>query len=196
MILCNKSYPQDHRLTDHEDEGLAVEVNFDFVKTLKLNEQKKTKRNERGILLDGIIAQKLTDRAAGCVRVDEIETYGELFDRLRLLFEDIETLHSLQKQRDLPLMGRHESLESFISRFMKIQDEIRYYIDNMNAQPSEINIHHEIETENSVKSFFRGLREEYEIRIQPQNLENSERSFQHGVGSRNMITRKKKISIT
>ena len=96
---------------------------------------------------------------------------------MRVLFGDREILHLLQKQRDLALMGRNEGLESFISRFMKIQDKIRHFIDNMNAQPSEINIRHEIETENSVKAFLRGLREEYEIRIQPQNPKNLNEAF-------------------
>ena len=111
--------------------------------------------------MDGIIAQKLTDRAAG----------------LRIFFGNRETLHSLQKQRDLALMGRNEGLESFISRFMKVQDKIRHFIYNMNAQPSEINIGHEIETENSVKAFLRGLREEFEIRIQPQNPKTLNEAF-------------------
>ena len=111
---------------------------------------KKTKRNEGGILLDGIISQKLTDRAAGCVRADGIESYGELLGRLRLLFGDRETLHTLQKQRDLALMGRTEGRGSFFSRFMKIQDKTRHFIDNMNIQLSEINLRHDIETENII----------------------------------------------
>ena len=108
--IAQSELQEDHRLTDDEDEDLAAEIEFDFVKTLKIvsefkgsgvenfiqliKQAKKTKRNEHRILLNGIIAQKLTDRAAGCVRVDGIETYGELFDRLRLLFGDRETLHS------------------------------------------------------------------------------------------------------
>lgn len=121
---------------------------------------KRISSDQLDLLLCSIIAQKLTRRTRGSVRVDVTPNFPSFFEKLRFLFGKSKNLSALEVQRDTCIQRPNESVDEFINRFLQIHDEIITTINSQDIGTTTICIQEDIYQQKAIEVFRRNVKSE------------------------------------
>lgn len=139
-----------------EFDGLNVESFIGHIQVAV----KRLAIDQHELLLCGIIAQKLTGRTKGTVRIDATPSFPQFFEKLRYLYGKAKNLSALEVQRDTCIQRYNENIDEFISRFLRIHDEIITTINSQNTGVMTICIQEELCQRKSIEIFRRNVKSE------------------------------------
>lgn len=156
-----------------EFDGLNVESFIGHIQVAS-----KTISDRPTLLFCGIIAQKLTGRAKGTVRIGATSNFPQLFEKLRHFFGKAQILYALEVQGDIYIQRHNESIDEFINHFLRIHDEIITTINLQTTGVATICIQEEFCQRKSIEIFRRNVKTEigdhlysFELNILNQSLE-------------------------
>lgn len=138
-----------------EFDGSNVETFIGYVQIAA----KQLVPDQQELLLYGIVAQKLLGRAKGTIRADAVRNLPQLFEKLRFLFGRALNLSALEVQRDTCIQRQHETVD-FITRFLKIHDEIIAAINSQSTGIASICIQEELYQQKAIEIFRRNVKTE------------------------------------
>jgi len=139
-----------------EFDGLNVEA---FIGHIQIA-VKRLAIDQHELLLCSIIAQKLTGRAKGTIRIDATTNFPQLFEKLRFLYGKAQNISALEVQRDTCIQRYNETVDEFINRFLRIHDEIITTINSQNTGVTTICIQEELCQRKSIEIFRRNVKTE------------------------------------
>ena len=88
-----------------------------FIKTVK---KAKTRCTQPNLLLDLIIAKKITDFAEKSIIFSQINSYEDLYDAFRQNFKSSNSILALKSKLESCKQGATESVQNFTLRFRQI----------------------------------------------------------------------------
>lgn len=121
---------------------------------------KRIPNDQLDLLLCSVIAQKLTGRTKGSVRLDVTPNFPSFFEKLRFLFGKAQNLSALEVQRDTCIQRPNESVDEFINRFLRIHDEIITTINSQDTGTTTICIQEDIYQQKAIEVFRRNIKSE------------------------------------
>lgn len=121
---------------------------------------KRISNDQLDLLLCSVIAQKLTGRTKGSVRLDVTPHFPSFFEKLRFLFGKAQNLSALEVQRDTCIQRPNESVDEFINRFLRIHDEIITAINSQDTGTTTICIQEDIYQQKAIEVFRRNIKSE------------------------------------
>jgi len=129
------------------------------------------------LLLCSIIAQKLTERAKGTIRIDATPNFLQLYEKLRFLFGKARNLSALEVQRDTCIQRFNETVDDFINRFLRIHDEIITTINSQGTGITTICIQEELYNQKAIEIFRRNIKSEIGDHLYSFELETLNQAF-------------------
>lgn len=121
---------------------------------------KRVEPDQHADLLCSIIAQKMTGRAKGAIRLDIISSFMQLYEKLRFLYGKAEHLTALEVQRDTCIQRHNETVDEFITRFVKIHDDIITTLNSQRIGITSICLREELYQERAIEAFRQNIKQE------------------------------------
>jgi len=116
--------------------------------------------DQHELLLCSIIAQKLTRKAKGTIRIDTTTNFPQIFEKLRFFYGKAQNIFALEVQRDTCIQRYNVIIDEFINRFLRIHDEIITTINSQNTGVTTICIQKELCQRKSVEIIRRNVKTE------------------------------------
>ena len=129
----------------------------DFIRTLK---RARTRCTQPDLLLDLVIAKKITGFAERAIRYIPINSYEDLFDALRQNLKQSNSILALKSKLESCKQGATETVQNFTLRFRQIINEINYVIQAQHTNPTERRIKIKLEEQEAVNRYLLNLRRE------------------------------------
>ena len=129
----------------------------DFIKTLK---RAKTRCMRPNLLLDLIIAKKITGFAERAIRYIIINSYPDLFETLRQNLKQSNLILAMKAKLESCKQGTTERIQNFTFRYRQITNEINYAIKSQHTNPIEKRIKIKLEKQEAVSRNLLNLKRE------------------------------------
>lgn len=176
QITENEQLIKNYKLALHlipEFDGTNVESFIEHVQAAV----KRLAPDQHELLLISIIAQKITGRAKGSVKLGTVPSFPQLYNKLRLLHGRAQNLSALEVQRDTCIQGNGETIDNFISRFSKIHDELIATINSQDAGLTRILVQEELCQQKSIEIFRRNVKGEISDHLYSRDLDTLNAAF-------------------
>ena len=134
----------------------------DFIKTVK---KAKTRCTQTNLLLDLIIAKKITGFAEKSIRYLQINSYEDLYDALRQNFKSSNSILALKSKLESCKQGATECVQHFTVRFRQIINEINYAVQAQHINPTERRLKIKLEEQEAVNRYLLNLKKEIGTQI-------------------------------
>lgn len=116
--------------------------------------------DQHELFLCGIVAQKLVGRAKHSIRTDTTPNFPQLYEKLRYLYGKARNLSALEVQRDTCIQRTNESIDEFINRFLRIQDDIIHTVNSQSTGIATICLQEQMYQQKAVEVFRRNVKTE------------------------------------
>lgn len=137
----------------------------DFIKTVK-RAQKRCSQPE--LLLDFILAEKITHQAEKCLRYTRIRDFDTLYETLRSNLKQTGSVSALRSKIDSCKQGPMETTQNFNMRFRQISNDLNYAVQASHSGPTKRHLAIEIEKEECLKKYLLNLRREIGLQVKAQ----------------------------
>ena len=134
----------------------------DFIKTVK---KAKDRFAQPNLLLDLIIAKKITGFAEKLIRYLQINSYEDLYDALRQNFKSSNSILALKSKLESCKQGATESVQNFSLRFRQIINEIKHAVQVQHVNPIERRLKITFEEQEAVNRYLLNLGKEISTQI-------------------------------
>ena len=134
----------------------------DFIKTVK---RARIRCEEPEILLDLILAKKITHVAEKAIRYMQINSYEDLYAALRQNLRQTSSLISLKSKLESCKQGLTETVQNFTTRFRQITNEINYLVQSQHVNPTKRRLKIELEEEEAVNRYLLNLKREIGMQV-------------------------------
>ena len=129
----------------------------DFIKTVK---RTKIHCTQPKLLLELVIAKRITGFAERVIRYIQINSYEDLFEALRQNLKQSNPLLALKSKLESCKQGATESVQNFTLRFRQIVNEINYAVQAQHINPIERRIKIKLEEQEAVNRYLLNLKRE------------------------------------
>ena len=135
----------------------------DFIRNVK---RARAHCSQPDLMLDYIIAEKITDQAKRSIRHTTIGSYGDLYEILRTKLAPINSIE-LCRSRLENCRQNNDSVQNYSMRFRQLLNELNYAIQAEHQRPSERSIAIKIEERTAIKRYIMNLRDEISTQVRP-----------------------------
>lgn len=137
----------------------------DFIKTVK-RAQKRCSQPE--LLLDYILAEKITQQAEKCIRYTQINDFETLYETLRSNLKQMGSVSALRSKLDSCKQGMTETIQNYNIRFRQVVNELKYAVQAAHSLPMKRRIAIDLEEEECLKKYLLNLRREIGLQVKAQ----------------------------
>jgi Zinc knuckle./Retrotransposon gag protein. len=137
----------------------------DFIKTIR---KARLQCNQPNLLLDFIIAEKITGNAEKAIRYTQIDSYEDLYETLRRNLTQVGSVSSLRSRLESCKQGLTETVQNFNVRFRQLVNELKYAVQAEHSGPMERRIAIGIEEKESLKRYMLNLKREIGLQVRAQ----------------------------
>ena len=134
----------------------------DFIKTVK---KAKTRRSQPNLLLDLIIAKKITGFAEKSIRYLQMNSYEDLYDALRQNLKSPNSILALKSKLESCKQGATECVQNFTVWFRQIINKINYTVQAQHVNPMERRLKIKLEEQEAVNRYLLNLKKEIGTQI-------------------------------
>ena len=136
----------------------------DFTRSVK----KARKRcSQPELLLDFIIAEKITQQAEKALRYIKIDDYETLYESLRSNLKQSNSVSALGSKLSSCKQGATETVQNFNVRYRQIVNEVKYAVQAAYKGPTRRRVALELEEEECLKKYLLNLRWELGWQVKP-----------------------------
>ena len=132
---------------------------------IKSVEKAKVQCLQPGLLLDFIIAQKITLSKKNTIRFININSYDDLYDALRQNLKQKNSILALKSKVESCKQGMTETVQNFITRYRQILNEINYATQAQYQNPTERRIKIKMEEQEAINRYLLNLKREIRLQI-------------------------------
>ena len=136
----------------------------DFISSVK---RAKCRCSQKDLLLDFIIAEKITDQAKRAIRFTSIRTYEELLEALRQNVGIISSVELSRSRLEGVKQAPTESVQNFNLRFRQQFNELNYAIQNEHSNSTMRRLALQVEEKSGIKKYIMNLKEDIGTQVRP-----------------------------
>ena len=125
----------------------------------------KTRCTQPNLLLDLIIAKKITGFAEKSIRYLQINLYEDLYDALRQNLKSSNSILALKSKLESWKQGGTECVQNFTVRFRQIINETNYAVQPQHVNPMERRLKIKLEEQEAVNRYLLNLKKEIGTQI-------------------------------
>ena len=137
----------------------------DFIKTIK---KARAQCSQPNLLLDFIIAEKITGNAERAIRYTQIDGYEDLYETLRRNLVQTGSVSSIRSRLENCRQGLTETIQNFNVRFRQLVNELKYAVQAEHTGPMERRLAIGIEEKESLKRYMLNLKREIGLQVKAQ----------------------------
>ena len=131
---------------------------------IKIVSRMKTQCSQPQLLLDFIIAEKITGNAEKAIRYTSINTFSELYEARRQSLKQTGSILSIKSKMESCKQGINESVQNFSLRFKQILNESNYAVQS-SSDDSERKLRLKIEEKEAISRYMLNLKREVGIQV-------------------------------
>lgn len=133
----------------------------DFIKIVT---RTKSQCSQPQLLLDFILAEKITGNADKAIRYTPINTFNDLYEALRQNLKQTGSILSIKSKMESCKQGPNETIQNFSLRFKQILNELNYAVQ-ASSEGTERQLRLEIEEKESINRYMLNLKREIGIQV-------------------------------
>ena len=135
---------------------------------IKTIEKVRERCSQPELLLDYIIAEKITGQAEKGMRYTNIGRYAQLYSALRTNLINTGSVSALRSRLESCRQGPMETVPKFNNRYRQITNELKYAIQGEHTNILEGTISIQIEKKESLKRYMLNLKREIVLQVKAQ----------------------------
>ena len=151
-------------LTGHDNIGVE-----DFIRSV---ERAQAKRSQPDLILDFILAEKITQNAERAIRYLEIKSFSKLYDALRKNLNLTGSVSALRSKLESCRQGYTETVQNFNGRSRKAVNKLKYTVQSEHSNSAQRRTVFPIEEKESLKRYMLNLRREIGPQVKAQKPRN------------------------
>ena len=136
----------------------------DFISSVK---RAKGRCLQKDLLLDFIIAEKITDQAKRAIQFTSIRTYEELFEALHQNVGIISSVELSRSRLEGVKQAPAESVQNFNLRFRQQFNELNYAVQNEHSNSTMRRLALQVEEKSAIKKYIMNLKEDIGTQVRP-----------------------------
>ena len=150
----------------------------DFIRSVK---KARRRCSQPELLLDFIIAEKITQQAEKALRYIKIDDYETLYESLRSNLKQTNSVSALRSKLSSCKQGATETVQNFNVRYRQIVNEVRYAVQAAYKGTTRRRVALELEEEECLKKYLLNLRWELGMQVKPLKPANLTEAENHAI---------------